>query len=182
MHEQAPAPAEVDREQSNPQRLLVRALLNSIRSYQRHKAHGGIVSLLLRRLARIRYEVLCVLTGSDVGIGAQFGRNLRLPHPVGVVIHTNAVLGDDCMLMQQVTIGMLADHRTPVIGSRVYVGTGAKILGGIRVGDDARIGANAVVLQDVPAGATAVGIPARILHHCADPSAETSTPGQNRSS
>jgi len=155
--------AAIDPELSNPQRFLVRALLNSIRSYQRRKSQSGVVPLVLRRWARIRYEVLCVLTGSDVGIGAQFGRNLRLPHPVGVVIHTNAVLGDDCMLMQQVTVGMLADHRTPVIGSRVYIGTGAKVLGGIRVGDDARIGANAVVLQDVPAGATAVGIPARII-------------------
>ena len=150
-------------EELNPQRRLVRALLDSIRAYQRHKARGGPLALVLRRLARVRYEVLSVLTGCDVGINARFGSNLRLPHPVGVVIHERAVIGDDCMLMQQVTIGMLADHRVPTIGSRVYVGTGAKVLGGIQIGDDARIGANAVVLIDVPAGATAVGIPARIL-------------------
>lgn len=148
---------------SNPQRLLVRALLNSIRSYQRHAARRGPWHILLRRLARMRHEILSVLTGSDVGIGARFGTNLRLPHPVGVVIHKDAVIGDDCMFMQQVTVGMLADHRVPTIGSRVYIGTGAKVLGGIRIGDDARIGANAVVLEDVPPGATAVGIPAKIV-------------------
>jgi serine O-acetyltransferase len=65
--------------------------------------------------------------------------------------------------MQQVTIGILADHRVPTIGSRVYIGTGAKVLGHVTVGDDARIGANAVVLSDVPPGATVVGIPARIV-------------------
>jgi serine O-acetyltransferase len=147
----------------NPQRRLVRALLDSIRAYQRHRARSGPIALLLRRWARIRYEILSVLTGSDVGIHAQFGSNLRLPHPVGVVIHERAVIGDDCMLMQQVTVGMLADHRVPTIGSRVYIGTGAKVLGGIHIGDDARIGANAVVLADVPAGATAVGIPAKVI-------------------
>jgi serine O-acetyltransferase len=147
----------------NPQRVLVRTLLNSIRAYQHHKERSGPIAFVLRRWARLRYEVLSVLTSSDVGIHARFGTNLRLPHPVGVVIHERAVIGDDCMLMQQVTIGMLADHQVPVVGSRVYIGSGAKVLGGIRIGDDARIGANAVVLIDIPAGATAVGIPAKII-------------------
>ncbi|MBW8829805.1 MAG: serine acetyltransferase [Burkholderiales bacterium] len=151
------------KESSNPQRILVRALLNSIRSYQVYKTRSGIIARVLRRLARVRYEVLSIMTGADIGIDAKFGSNLRLPHPVGVVIHHEAILGDDCMLMQQVTIGMVEDHCVPRIGSRVYVGAGAKILGQVIIGDDVRIGANAVVLSDVPAGATAVGIPARII-------------------
>ncbi|RQP26342.1 serine O-acetyltransferase [Piscinibacter terrae] len=156
-------PRQPSAEDSNPQRRLVRALLNSIRSYQHHKTRRGAIALVMRKLARLRYEVLSVLTGSDVGITAKFGTNFRLPHPVGVVVHERAVIGDDCMFMQQVTIGILADHRVPTIGSRVYIGTGAKVLGHVSIGDDARIGANAVVLSDVPAGATAVGIPARII-------------------
>ena len=67
------------------------------------------------------------------------------------------------MLMQQVTVGQLADGAAPVIGSGVYIGAGAKVLGGVRVGDGARIGANAVVLRDVPAGCTAVGVPAHVI-------------------
>ena len=67
------------------------------------------------------------------------------------------------MIMQQVTIGQLADGRVPVIGNGVYIGAGAKILGGIVINDNAVIGANAVVLIDVPAGKTAVGVPAKIL-------------------
>jgi serine O-acetyltransferase len=150
-------------EDTNPQRRLVRALLNSIRAYQYYKSRSGPIALVMRRLYRLRYEVLSILTGSDVGITAKFGTNFRLPHPIGVVVHERAVIGDDCMFMQQVTIGILADHRVPTIGSRVYIGTGAKVLGHVTVGDDARIGANAVVLSDVPPGATVVGIPARIV-------------------
>ena len=86
-----------------------------------------------------------------------------LPHPNGVIVHARAVIGDDCLIMQQVTIGQLSDIDAPVIGSRVYIGAGAKILGKVVIGDGARIGANAVVLCDVRANWTAVGIPARLI-------------------
>ena len=68
------------------------------------------------------------------------------------------------MIMQQVTIGQLSDGAVPIIGNGVYIGAGAKVLGGITVGDNAKIGANAVVLINVPAGKTAVGVPAIIKH------------------
>lgn len=158
-----PSKQRPSKEDTNPQRVLVRWLLNSIRNYQHHKQHHSPIALVMRRLTRIQYEVLSILTGADVGITAKFGTNFRLPHPNGVVVHERAMIGDDCMFMQQVTIGILADHRVPVIGSRVYIGAGAKVLGHVHVGDDARIGANAVVLSDVPAGATVVGIPARVV-------------------
>ncbi len=144
-------------------RPLTDALLASIRSYQRHKARPGTLALLQRKAARIMHAVLSVLTSSDIDVGSRFGRNLHLPHPTGVVVHRSVVIGDDCMVMQQVTLGQVADGGAPVIGSRVYVGAGAKVLGPIHIGDDARIGANAVVLIDVPAGATAVGVPARLV-------------------
>ncbi len=144
-------------------RPLTDALLGSIRMYQRHKARPGTMAMLQRKAARVAHTVLSVLTGSDIDVGFQFGRNLHLPHPTGVVVHRGAVIGDDCMVMQQVTLGQLATGSVPVVGSRVYIGAGAKVLGPVHIGDDARIGANAVVLKDVPAGATAVGVPAKVV-------------------
>jgi serine O-acetyltransferase len=103
-----------------------------------------------------------VLTASDIDPNTKLGKRLRLPHPTGVVIHGDVVIGDDCMIMQQVTIGQVARGKPPIIGNDVYIGAGAKVLGEIKVGDRARVGANAVVLGDVPAGTTAVGVPARL--------------------
>ena len=140
-----------------------RSLLASIHAFQRHRAGRGPGAVLLRKLARLRHRFWSVLTASDIQPAARLGDNLRLPHPTGVVIHRNAVIGANCMLMQQVTVGQLADGAAPVIGSGVYIGAGAKVLGGVVIGDGARIGANAVVLSDVPAGCTAVGVPARVI-------------------
>ena len=101
--------------------------------------------------------------GADIPLNTQLGGGLILTHPNGIVIHPDAVIGVNCLIFQQVTIGMGPVPGLPVIGGHVDIGAGARILGGIHIGDHARIGANAVVLQDVPAGATAVGIPARII-------------------
>jgi serine O-acetyltransferase len=79
-----------------------------------------------------------------------------------VVIHPDSVIGINCMIMQQVTLAV-GPNGAPHLGAHVDVGAGAKILGGVRIGTDAQIGANAVVLTDVPDGATAVGVPARII-------------------
>ncbi len=83
-----------------------------------------------------------------------------MPHPTGIVIHPGAVVGPNCLIHQQVTIGIEKDG-VPRIGGHVDIGAGAKILGSVTIGDHAKIGANAVVLRDVPAHATAVGVPAR---------------------
>jgi serine O-acetyltransferase len=104
-----------------------------------------------------------IITQSDIGLEANLGRGLMLPHPNGVVIHEDASIGDDCMIMQQVTVGMIGDGEVPRIGNRVYIGAGAKVIGNVIVGDGARIGANAVVLSDVPPDCTAVGVPARVV-------------------
>ena len=142
---------------------LVSLLLRSIRAYQRHKQSRGLWSLLNRKFARLSRNVLSILTSSDIDVHTKVGRNLRLPHPTGVVVHGDVVIGDDCLIMQQVTIGLVADEGVPQIGSRVYIGSGAKVLGPIKIGDGAAIGANAVVLCDVPPRATAVGVPARVI-------------------
>jgi serine O-acetyltransferase len=86
-----------------------------------------------------------------------------IPHPNGIVIHPGAVIGVNCLIFQQVTIGGREGRGLPVIEGHVDIGAGAKILGNVKIGAHARIGANAVVLQSMPAGAVAVGIPARNL-------------------
>lgn len=138
-------------------------VLASIRSHQYHRARSGPWHLLMRRIARLRHMFWSIITQSDIAIEARLGSGLMLPHPNGVVIHEEASIGDDCMIMQQVTVGMIGDGEVPTIGNRVYIGAGAKIIGRLAIGDDARIGANAVVLRDVPSSCTAVGIPARIV-------------------
>lgn len=144
-------------------------LLNSIRDYQSHAEASGFYHKFMRKYARLRHLFWSVLTASDIDPRIKFGSNLRLPHPTGVVFHGDAVIGDNCMIMQQVTIGMIGSGEYPTIGDNVYIGAGAKILGKVHVGNGARIGAQAVVLTDVPANCTAVGIPARIVSRPSPP-------------
>jgi len=127
-------------------------LLASIRDYQRHRGFR-------RKLAVLRHRFWSAVTGADIPINSDIGGGLLIPHPNGIVIHPGARIGPNCLLFQQVTIGDA--NGVPTIGGHVDIGAGARILGPIQVGDHARIGANAVVLTDVPAGATMVGIPAR---------------------
>ena len=143
--------------------LPSRALLQSIRAYQRHASAAGPVHALARRVALLRHRFWSVVTGADIPPNCVLGGGLLLPHPNGVVIHPGATVGVNCLIFQQVTIGAGGRPGLPRIGGHVDIGAGAKILGGIVIGDHARIGANAVVLDDVPAGATAVGIPARLV-------------------
>lgn len=138
-------------------------LILAIHDYQRHKGGHGVISRLACAWAKIRYELWTILTGSDINRDAQIARSVRLPHPNGVVVHRDAVIGENCLVMQQVTIGQTGVNGAPVIGRDSYIGAGAKVLGPIKVGQRARIGANAVVLSDVPDDCIAVGVPARII-------------------
>lgn len=113
----------------------------------------------------VLYRVLVewVLT-VEIPWGTVVGRRLRVFHGAGIVVNDRTVLGDDVTLRQNVTLGNVRpDGPCPVVGDRVELGAGCIVLGGIRIGDDARVGAGAVVTKDVPAGATVVGNPARIL-------------------
>ena len=106
------------------------------------------------------------LTGIEIHPGATLGRGVMIDHGMGVVIGETAVVGDDCSIFQGVTFGGTGKQggkRHPTLGNRVVVGVGASVLGDILVGDGARIGAGSVVLKDVPPGATAVGIPGRVV-------------------
>jgi serine O-acetyltransferase len=103
--------------------------------------------------------------GIEIPATARIGRRLRISHQHGIVLHPQLVMGDDCVIRQNVTIGgALSHHRGAIFGNRVDVAAGAIILGRVRIGDDARIGPNAVVTMNVPAGATAFAAPARIIN------------------
>ncbi len=105
-------------------------------------------------------------TGVEIHPGAQIGKGLVIDHGMGVVIGETTIIGDNCTIYQNVTLGGTGkDHgkRHPTLGNNVLVGSGAKVLGPFKVGDNARIAAGAVVLSEVPADSTAVGVPARIV-------------------
>ncbi|MBN3926986.1 hypothetical protein [Nostoc sp. NMS4] len=136
-----------------------RQLLKSIRNYQRWKAHGGIIGCFLCDWNVIQHRFWSVVTAADIPLNCQIEGGLLLTHPNGVVIHPDASIGPNCLILQQVTIvGGVK------IGGHVDIGAGAKIIRPVRIGNQAKIGANAVVICDVPDGATAVGIPAKIIN------------------
>jgi serine O-acetyltransferase len=120
----------------------------------------------MRWLARFVSHVSRFLTGIEIHPGAKVGRRVFIDHGMGVVIGETAELGDDCTLYHGVTLGGTTwnrGKRHPTLGRGVVIGAGAKLLGPIVVGDGAKIGSNAVVVKNVPPGATALGIPARII-------------------
>jgi serine O-acetyltransferase len=121
----------------------------------------------LRWLARFTSQFSRWLTGIEIHPGAKIGSCVFIDHGMGIVIGETAEVGDGCTIYQGVTLGgtSLAKgaKRHPTLGRNVVVGAGAKVLGGFLVGDNAAVGSNAVVTKPVPAGATAVGIPARII-------------------
>lgn len=138
-----------------------RSLLASIRAYERWSRSPWPWRGVLRSMAVLRHRFWTVVTGADIPLGSHIEGGLLLPHPNGVVVHPSARIGPNCLLFQQVTVGT-GHGSEPCLEGHVDVGAGAKILGGVHIGAHAQIGANAVVTHDVPAGATAVGIPARV--------------------
>jgi serine O-acetyltransferase len=116
----------------------------------------------LYKVAKVISEIL---TGIDLPCEVTLGRRFRIDHFGGIIISGDAVFGDDCVIRNGVTVGLKnTGHRgSPILGDRVDIGAGAKILGPLHIGNDVSIGANAVVLTDVPPDCLAVGIPARVL-------------------
>lgn len=110
-------------------------------------------------------------TGVEIHPAAQLGPGLFIDHGVGVVIGETAIVGRDCTIYQGVTLGGTGKEtgkRHPTVGNNVLIGAGAKVLGSITIGDNCKIAANAVVLQDIPANCTAVGVPAQIVRRCGE--------------
>ena len=133
-----------------------------------HRASHGLWNLGLKWIARLLSMLARFITGIEIHPGAKIGRRVFLDHGLGIVIGETTEIGDDCTIYQGVTLGGTSLYkgvkRHPTLGKGVVISAGAKVLGGFTVGDGARVGSNAVVLKEIPAGATAVGIPARILH------------------
>ncbi|NUO89511.1 MAG: serine O-acetyltransferase [Dermatophilaceae bacterium] len=130
-------------------------------------AHRGIHELWKRPGGRLPARVLATVarsvTGVEIHPAARLGRRFFIDHGMGVVIGETAEVGDDVMLYHGVTLGgrsMEHVKRHPTVGNRVTIGAGARVLGPVLVGDDAQIGANSVVVKDVPSGAVATGVPA----------------------
>lgn len=142
-------------------------LLGCLRAYQRLAGQSGLLCALRRRVIVLRHRFWSAVSGADIPLNCNIGGGLLIPHPNGIVIHPHASIGPNCLIFQQVTLGTLAQGGTPVLGGHVDLGAGAKILGNVRIGDHAVVGANAVVLHDVPARAVAVGIPA-VSRVCAE--------------
>ena len=116
----------------------------------------------LKPVAFILYRINHLVAHCVIGRGAEFGPGLAIMHSVGLVVNTRVRAGANIILEHGVTIGD-AKGRVPELGDNVFVGAGAKVIGGVHVGNDVKIGANAVVVHDVPDGATVVGIPARVV-------------------
>jgi serine O-acetyltransferase len=123
-----------------------------------------LIGFVLRVLAFALFKMCEVLTGISIPPGAQIGKGFYVGHFGGIIVNSRAIIGEDCSIGPGVVIGTrgMGDTGVPVIGNSVYMGAGAKILGGITIGDNVKIGANAVVLTDIPEGATALGIPATL--------------------
>jgi serine O-acetyltransferase len=131
----------------------------------------------LRWLGRFTSQLGRWLTGIEIHPAAIMGRRVFIDHGMGVVVGETAEIGDDCTIYQGVTLGGTSLYRGakrhPTLGKGVVVSAGAKVLGGFSVGDGAKIGSNAVVLKEVPAGATVVGIPGRIVEKSAKAEEQT---------
>ena len=164
--------------------MLLSIVAEDIRTQREGICAPGVWILILHRCATacrairwkpLRYALLFpialikrtleIFVGVELARYARIGRRLRIEHWGGIVIHGCAVIGDDCLIRHGVTLGNRGNDNlsAPVLGDRVDIGAGAKLLGQIIIGNDVQIGANAVVLRDIPSGATAVGVPARIL-------------------
>lgn len=126
-----------------------------------------------KRLARIISGISQFFTGVDLHPGAKLGRRIFMDHPSGVVIGQTAIIEDDVLIYQGVTLGGISLEkgikRHPTIKKGVIIGSGARVLGDITIGENAKIGSNAVVVKDVPANSTAVGIPAHIVKSKKEP-------------
>ncbi len=147
-------------------RLEIFLLYQGVHAVIYHRIAHFFYKHNLKFIARIVSQWSRFWTGIEIHPGAKIGRRLVIDHGMGIVIGETAEIGDDCLLYHGVTLGGTgkdSGKRHPTLGNNVMVSTGAKVLGPFKVGDNSRIAANAVVLQEVPDNATAVGIPAQIV-------------------
>jgi serine O-acetyltransferase len=138
----------------------------------RYRFHRRAVRLPFSFVYKFLFNCVRLITGIELPCEVPVGRRFKIEHFGGIIIHGETVFGDDVIIRQGVTTGVRNTGReaAPKIGNRVDIGAGAKILGAITIGDDVAIGANAVVVEDVPCNSLAVGVPARIIPRASSPS------------
>ena len=174
-----------ERDPAAPTTLQVIFAYPGVHAIWGHRINHWLWRRGARLLARVLAEITRILTGVEIHPGAVLGPGLFIDHATGVVIGETAEVGEDVTLYHGVTLGGSGrdtGKRHPTIGDRVIIGAGAKVLGAIKIGDDSRIGANAVVVKDVPAGAVVVGVPGRVLDRPRPAAvADGAGPGQPRS-
>jgi serine O-acetyltransferase len=154
------------RDPARPTTLQVIFAYPGVHAIWGHRISHWLWNHRARLWARVFAELTRILTGVEIHPGAVLGTGLFIDHATGVVIGETAEIGDDVTIYHGVTLGGTGrdtGKRHPTIGDRVTVGAGAKVLGPIKVGDDSRIGANAVVVKDVPSSAVVVGVPGQIV-------------------
>lgn len=132
-------------------------LLRAVRRYQAAKARGGLIAGLSAKHWVVVHRFWSLVTQSEIHLNTQIGGGLRLPHPTGIIINPDSSIGPNCMIFHQVTLAGAV-----TVGGHVDFGAGCKVIGPVTIGDHVTIGANAVVTKDLPAGCTAMGVPARI--------------------
>lgn len=145
--------------------LEILLLYPGLHALMAHRAAHTLYNARFFLLARLISQAARGMTGIEIHPGAQIGRCFFIDHGMGVVIGETAIVGDNVLLYQGVTLGgtgLFKGKRHPTIGNNVVIGGGAKVLGNIAIGDNSYIGANAVVVRDVPPNSTVVGVPGRI--------------------
>ncbi|MBQ6569252.1 MAG: serine O-acetyltransferase [Clostridia bacterium] len=156
----------MDRDPAARSALEVRLLYPGYKAVMSHRRANWLYRHNFKFLARLISEHSKRRTGIEIHPGATIGKNLLIDHGNGVVIGETTEIGDNCTIYQCVTLGGTGKDkgkRHPTIGNNVLIGAGAKVLGPFKVGDNSRIAAGAVVLNEIPENATAVGVPARVV-------------------
>lgn len=146
--------------------LEILLLYPGVRAVRSHRKAHWCYEHGLKFMARLISQRSRHRTGIEIHPGAKIGRRLVIDHGMGIVIGETAEIGDDCLIYHGVTLGGTGKDvgkRHPTIGNNVLIGTGAKVLGPFKVGDNSRIAANSVVLSEIPPNSTAVGVPARVV-------------------
>ncbi|BCZ23764.1 serine O-acetyltransferase [Mycobacterium senriense] len=155
-----------ERDPAVPTTLQVIFAYPGVHAIWGHRINHWLWQRGARLIARITAEITRILTGVEIHPGAVLGPGLFIDHATGVVIGETAEVGEDVTLYHGVTLGGSGrdtGKRHPTIGDRVTIGAGAKILGAIKIGDDSRIGANAVVVKEVPSSSVVVGVPGQVI-------------------
>jgi serine O-acetyltransferase len=155
-----------ERDPARPSTLEVIFAYPGVHAIWGHRISHWLWNRGARLAARTFAELTRILTGVDIHPGAVIGSGLFIDHATGVVIGETAEIGDDVTLYHGVTLGGSGTDtgkRHPTIGDRVIIGAGAKVLGAIKIGDDSRIGANAVVVRPVPSSSVVVGVPGQVI-------------------